>query len=239
MEKQIDVCSYDVLPDGSMKPSAVQKYCQQIGLDDLSAYGASYQEMRKKSMVFVLMRLSMDFIKPVCSGEKLLVRTNAYKTDGVMFYRDYEFYRDGEPVIAVDSRWVLINFETRALLRSSQYCYGMEESEPAVQLPMIPRRIQLNGEDLKVKRTVHLTQTDENRHLNNCVYADILLDEAPVDLDKQRIRTLSILFDHEAYWKDELELRYQKQDNGFLVAADDLTTGKPCFQASCVLEKRG
>ncbi len=230
-EIRTSIASYDVLPDGTMKPSALQRYCQQAALDDTTAVGATYHAMRERGMVFVLMRLSADFLKPVVSGDEVMIRTHAYKCDGVMFYRAFEMYRGDELVASADTRWVLIDYVKRTILRPTQYVFPLRETQPDAELPPIERRILLTNADKTVFRTVRLTEMDENRHLNNCVYSDWAIDDAPIDFERERIKYLCIHFEHEAHWKDELELAYQGGGEECRLQAKNRTTGQPCFSA--------
>lgn len=237
MEHTIKICSYDVLPDGTVKPSALQRYFQQVALDDVAASGATYPAMREHSMVFVLTKLRMDIVRPICSGDIISLRTYPYKVEGVTFFRAFELWRGEELVGYADSRWVLINYERRTILRPSELPFPLTPQMPSVALAKMPRRISPTGTpEHIVTRRVLLTELDENYHLNNCCYSDYLLDHVPADVLRTPVRSLCILFDHEAYLGDTLELRYQRVEEGFTVEAVDLTTEKSCFQALMALD---
>lgn len=236
-EQLISICSYDVLPDGTVKPSALQRYFQQIALDDVAASGATYPAMREHSMVFVLTKLRMDLVRPIRSGDTIRLCTFPYKIEGVNFFRAFELWRGEELVGFADSRWVLLNYERRTILRPSELPFPLTPQMPTVSLAAMPRRIAPStSPDNTVTRRVLLTEVDENRHLNNCCYSDYLLDHLPADVLRTPVRTLCILFDHEAYLGDTLELRYQRIEEGFTVEAVDLTTEKSCFQALLALD---
>lgn len=236
-EQTILICSYDVLPDGNVKPSAMQRYFQQIALEDIAACGATYSALRALSMVFVLTKLRLDFIKPIRSGDTLLLRTYPYKIEGVTFFRAFELWRDGEVVGSADSRWVLLNYERRTIMRPSELPFRIPEALPMVELAPLPRRIAIHGApDCTTARNVLLTEVDENHHLNNCCYSDYVIDHAPLDVCSNPIRSFCILFDHEAYLGDTLDICYQCNEGGFTAVAMDQTTGKPCFQAIFTLD---
>ncbi len=235
-ESTIKICSYDVLPDGRVKPSALQRYFQQIALEDVAEQGASYQNMRRHSMVFVITKLRMDFYKPVCSGDQLILRTYPYKVEGVTFFRAFELWNGEELVCNADSRWVLINYQKRTILRPSDLPYEIKASAPRSVLAAIPRRVSQTDVEQTVMRKVLLTELDENRHLNNCYYSDYLLDHAPINVCETPVKSMCILFDHEAYLGDGIELRYQKTSEGFTAIAWNKTLEKPCFQSIFALD---
>lgn len=237
MEKTISVCSYDVLPDGHIKPSAMQRYMQQLAREDLATCGATYEAMREQSMVFVIIKLRMDFFADVMDGDTLLLKTYPYKVEGVTWFRSFEAYKNGELVMTADSRWVLINFETRAILRPTELRFSYPPTEAPREYPPIPRRILLSGApEHEAQRRIYLTQTDENRHLNNCVYSDLAIDDAPVDFDGKRISSICLLFEREAVEGETLILRYEKTENGFVAVADNASDGKTCFRTVFALD---
>lgn len=235
-EQYITICSYDVLPDGYVKPSALQRYFQQIALEDIAACGATYKALREHSMVFVITKLRIDFLQSIESGDHIVLRTFPYKTEGVTFFRAFELYKDGTLAATADSRWVLINYQKRSILRPSDLPFVIDQSVPTAELPPIPRRIaQKNAEDISL-RTVRLTEVDENKHLNNCMYSDYVIDHAPFNVCDAKIQALYIIFEHEAYLGDTLELRYERTEDGFTTVAYNKTTAKPCFQAAFALD---
>lgn len=236
LEQTITICSYDVLPDGNIKPSALQRYFQQIALEDIAAQGATYSALREHSMVFVITKLRIDFLQALRSGDRIVLRTFPYKTEGVTFFRAFEVYKDGALAAFADSRWVLINYQKRTILRPSDLPFVLKQSAPSVQLLPIPRRILQKNVEHTAIRTVRLTEVDENKHLNNCVYSDYVIDHAAINVCDATIKALCILFDHEAYLGDELEIRYEQTDDGFTAVATDKTTAKPCFQAAIALD---
>ena len=237
MEKILTVCSYDVLPDGHIKPSAMQRYMQQLAREDLDCCGATYEAMREQSMVFVIIKLRMDFLLDIRCGDTLLLKTFPYKVEGVTWFRSFEAYRNGELVMTADSRWVLINYKTRAILRPSELKFPYSSVEAPREYPPIPRRIPFSGTPFcETQRRIYLTQTDENHHLNNCVYSDLALDDAPIETDGKRIKTVCILFEREATVGETLNLRYEKTEDGFAAAATLASDGKPCFQTLFALD---
>ena len=231
LERKLTVCTYDVLPDGNLKPSAFQKYCQQIAVDDVSATGATYRALKERGMAFVLMRYAAAFPKEVRATDEVVLKTHAYKCDGVMFYRCFELHRDGDLVAVADTRWVLLDIRKRTILRPAQYTFRIEETAPGAPLPEIDRRIPVEKTDARAERRVRFTEMDENGHLNNCSYTDWAIDDAPLDLDRVRIKSVCIHFDHEAYRDDLLELSYQKNPDGCSLNAFDRTENRSCFSA--------
>lgn len=236
-EQNILICSYDVLPNGTVKPSALQRYFQQIALEDIAACGATYSALRTHSMVFVLTKLRVDFTEPICSGETVLLRTHPYKVEGVTFFRAFELWKGERLIGSADSRWVLLNYEKRTIMRPSDLPFDIPTSVPSAEPLVIPRRISLNGvAETSQLRTVLLSEVDENHHLNNCCYSDYVIDYAPMNVCDHNIKTFCILFDHEAYLGDVLELQYQKNPDGFTAVAINKTTGKSCFQSVFTLD---
>ncbi len=235
-ETQIKICSYDVLPNGKIKPSALQKYFQEIALEDISDHGGSYQNMRRNSMVFVLTKLRIDFYKDILASDVLTLKTFPYKVEGVTFFRAFELWKGETLVCNADSRWVLINYNTRTILRPTELPYQIPQNQPSVQPNEMPRRIAQTEIAHTVSRKVLLTETDENQHLNNCCYSDYLLDHAPMDVCQAPLKAMCIIFEREALLHDEIELRYQTVADGFIATAWNKTKENRCFQAIFTLD---
>ncbi len=76
---------------------------------------------------------------------------------------------------------------------------------------------------------------DENNHLNNAYYSDIVADFAPVSLYDHWISGLQIAFLSEARLGDTLAVGVQERESGFLLTARNGRTGANCFEAQATV----
>lgn len=237
IEKKISVASFDVYPNSTMKPSALQHYMQQLAREDCDAMGYTYKMMREVNMVFVITKLGLKMNKPVFAYDELTVRTYQNRVSGITWEREFEFYRDGEEIIHATTQWVVVKYDTRQLVRPRDF--PGEIVSAGLECNSIPLPRAFDTADLAPagERVVRLSDLDENDHLNNCVYSDISLDILPFDRKESYVSEMFIIFRQEARIGDVLLLSSAEKEGRYVVSAYNSTGDKPCFEAECVLGK--
>ena len=239
LEKSYRVASYDVSPDGLIKVSALQKYMQQLAREDCNGYGATYENMRRDNMVFVITKLGLELYTDIHSEDVITMRTYNNKIEGVQFNREFEITKNGKLAAVASTYWVLLNFEKRTVVRPKLFNYPLSSYNIKDKGIEIPRSIfdgQGNVIEAGVRKVV-FSDLDENNHLNNCVYSDIALDYSPFDLSQCTIRKVLINFVHEARFGDELNISIVRGENSYCVNAHNITKDKPCFEAELTFTK--
>ena len=233
LEKKITVASFDVYPNSTLKPSALQRIMQQIAREDCDQIGCTYNAMREVNMVFVLTKLGIDIKKPIFAYDELTVRSYHNKVSGITSVREFEFFRDGEEIIHATTQWVIVQFDTRKLVRPREFPFDLTEHNIDCATIDIPRAIVSDGElEERGRRVVRLSDLDENDHLNNCVYSDISMDFIDsYNRTSNYVNHLKIIFRHEARINDSLTVSVGKNGSLNTVFAYNETTDMPCFEA--------
>ena len=231
-ETTLTITSFDVLPNSTMKPSSLLRYMQQVAREDCNQNGCTYSFMRAQNTVFVLTKLGFDLCRPLREGETLTIRTYNNRITGIIFDREYDFFVGDENVGHASTYWVLVRYDTRALVRPAEFpvtFYSHEIDCPTVE---IPRRFGNEDAAPAGERLVRVSDLDENNHLNNCTYADIALDALP-DFDglDRAVTGCRILFSNEAKRGQTLALSVKQSDTTAGVCALNTTTQKPCFDS--------
>ena len=237
LEKNITVASFDVYPNSTLKPSALQKIMQQLAREDCDAMGCTYNQMRDVNMVFVLVKLGIDIKKPIFAYDELKARTYHNRVSGITSVREFEFYRDGEEIIHATTQWVIVKYDTRRLVRPKEFPFELTEHNIDCATIEIPRSLDAKELTEREERIVRLSDLDENDHLNNCVYSDISLDILPYDRKEDYVKEIRIIFQHEAKIGDTLKLSSDEKGGRFVVSAYNSTTEMNCFEADFVLGK--
>lgn len=237
IERKISVASFDVYPNSTMKPSALQHYMQQLAREDCDEMGCTYNMMRDVNMVFVMTKLGINVNKPVFAYDELTVRTYNNRISGIIFEREFEFYRNGEEVIHATTQWVIVKYDTRKLVRPRDFPFPIPECNYDCATIDIPRSLDAKELPECGERVVRLSDLDENDHLNNCVYSDISLDFLPYDRKQDYVKNIRIIFHHEAKIGDVLKIAATEKDGKFVVSAFNSTSESNCFEADCVLAK--
>ena len=237
IERKITVASFDVYPNSTMKPSALQHYMQQLAREDCDAMGYTYKMMREVNMVFVMTKLGIKASKPVFAYDELTVKTYQNRVNGIIWEREFEFYRDGEEIIHATTQWVVVKYDTRQIVRPRDFPGNIVSCELDCNTIEIPRSLVTDSLSPVGERVVRLSDLDENDHLNNCVYSDISLDVLPYDRKEDYVQEIYIIFRQEAKIGDVLSLSSSEKESRFTVCAYNSTGEKPCFEAECVLGK--
>lgn len=237
IEKSFSVASFDVYPNSTLKPAALQRYMQQVAREDCDNLGCTYINMRDVNMVFVMTKLHISVEKPIFAYDEITVRTFNNRISGVTFEREFEFFRNGEKVIHATTQWVIVKYDDRSIVRPKSFPFEIPAHNlDCGSLPM-PRNIVSDGEtEERGQRTVRLSDLDENDHLNNCIYSDIAMDFiSEYDRATDYVKDVKIIFRQEARVNDVLSVSCgtKSDENGisYTVSAYNTSGDKPCFDA--------
>ena len=233
LERNLKITSFDVYPNSTVKPSALQRHMQQLAREDCDERGCTYPFMRGLNTVFVITKLGMELYRPIYEGEEITFRTYNNSVAGITFDREFEFLSDGKEIGRCTSLWVLVHYDTRALVRPRDFPFEFEQTKFDCRIIDVPRSIPHEGAEPCGNRIVRLSDLDENNHLNNCVYPDIALDSLDVfDGLVKYVSGYSIIFRHESRRGDVLELSARQDANGASVFAHNATSGNACFESA-------
>ena len=190
------ITGHEVLQDGRVKPSAVLKFMQDAATIDAGNLGADYGSMRKDDMIFVISKVMVSFKRIPRLDEELEIRTWNGKIQGVSFNRDFVMYIDGEVVARATTRWVLVSYSDRRILRPDALKAAILTNTDE-EIGIEPERRIKIPDEIEPLRTIYhptLTDMDTNGHVNNSRYADYLVDYCGIDLLDKEIKAFEIHF---------------------------------------------
>ena len=219
--KNIEVDIHDVDFNGVARTSSLMRYIQSAAQSQLTDNGLSYDTLKSRKRAFILSRIKMEFSETVRAYEKLRATTFPCDSRGFSFLRCYSLERDGNTIGKAVSVWALIDTETRALVKVSDFELGLQTYSP---LDITLTRISHPTEMIKVgEYTVQYGNTDQNRHMNNTAYPDMFSNFLP--LENKRIRSISISYLAEAPVGDTLSV-YRGYLNGIYYFRIQRSDGK-------------
>ena len=236
LEKIVHFQSFDLAPDHHPRPGAVLRYMQQLAREHMNSFGHTYYSMLEDGMVFIMTRLSIQRFTDVPGEKDLRLVTGANGVHGASFYRSFALYDGEELLLTCHTEWVLLDFANRRILRPSALKWDAPE-DPVLCGDLTAQRLMppVDGELIaRDERKVYLSMLDENDHLNNCVYADIIFDTLPADLSW---REFSLNFLKEARRGEILSVVAEKTDEGVFVRGE-LPDGATSFRARLLTEER-
>ena len=141
-------------------------------------------------------RIGVVLHSPLYGYEDLFAETWAVPSRGYSFLRCHRLLRGEDVVCEATSVWALLELDTHKPLRVSEHNPNFD----TVDTPdlAMPERIRISHEDVSLlgKYTVRYADTDQNAHMNNTAYADMLCGF--LDLHGKYVDRFSINYYQEA-----------------------------------------
>lgn len=204
------VDSHDVDFNGIARASSLMRYMQECAGAHLSGCGSSNDALRASGRAFLLSRFSAGFYEKITAYQKIAVETWACESRGYSFNRCYRILCNDKVVAEASSVWALVNIETRRPIRVCEFETDLG-TEDMLALDVPPRIVCPKTElmHLRDEHTVCYRELDENVHMNNTYYADMLCDT--LNMSGKRIYRMSINFLNEAKHRDALNIYASEQ----------------------------
>lgn len=181
---------------------------QEVSTRHCTLLGVTPERYEATHTAFLLAKLCARVHLDIPAGEEVTVVTTPSAPVRAVYHR-YTAIMLGEDKLAaeVDARWVLVDTQTRRILRKAPPELGLPfgaSSVPELEVS-IPKP---QGKPVLVGREKALySRCDQNRHLNNTRYADILCDYLPPERFFQgSVRELRISYHREVPMGGTLEL---------------------------------
>ena len=209
IEQTVDVHDLDF--NGVAKTSSIMRYIQSAAQSQLTDNGMSYDELRDMNRAFILSRVKLEVKKPLRAHAPITAISYPCESRGYSFLRCYELYSDGETVARAISVWALINTESRALVRVSDFELGLPTLPP---LDLAMRALKLPSDITDIGGYgVHYGDVDQNMHMNNTKYPDMYSNFLP--LEGKMISSISISYCAEAKLGEKLRVQRAVADGGY------------------------
>lgn len=231
--EQIFINRHDADFMGYLKPGSLLRYAQQVATDQNTHLGFTPEFFVENHFVYLLAKQALEFYRVPRIDETLTVTTVPEKSRRAVNKR-LTLVQDeqGKEVAFVDSRWVLVDTETRRIMRRASPLtepYWNDRVERELE-QNFPRAQELT--DMPPRRADYLL-CDLNGHLNNCCYADLACTAVPLEqVRRAPIRTMRIVYHREVPLGQMLSLAFGAAEGGWytLGTRED---GEKAFEAFC------
>ncbi len=195
-ERTLTIAPADCGGGGVLSPSGILLMMQNAATDACDRMGLTYDVLREEyGVVFVATGQAVRFARALKAGETVRVRTDPIQVHGPFFLRQTLFY-DAAGAVAAEAQaaWALMDAKTGAVRRSTLVRDRFDLRADAVPFCNAARLHFETATTERERYTVTAADADVNGHMNNTVYARLLLRCMP------EVTTVS-----------EFGIRYRKQ----------------------------
>ena len=232
---------HDTDANRCVRPSKILEYMQETANRQCECSGLPLEKLRdEKGLAFILGALSMNIYKPLHAYEDIEVNTWCKEAKSYIFMRYFEIMRGGEKIAEAASTWVLIDLESKSMVRASSYdffdgkFYYDEPVDPAVLLPKA--RIAKDAPLSTVgQRKIVYSDIDYNMHMNNTHYPDMLcdhLDEMTAENTAYTVGAMSLSYLKESHLGATLTVtRGEMREDGNIEMRTIGEAGETCLEA--------
>lgn len=224
-----------------VRPSKIVEYMQETANRQCEASCLPLEWLRdEKGLAFILGSISVNIYQPLHAYEEIEVKTWCKEAKSYIFMRYFEIVRGGEKIAEASSTWVLIDLNTKSMVRAASYdfldgCFYYDEPvDPSVLLPKA--KIAKDAELFEVgKRKIAYSDIDYNMHMNNTHYPDMICDFLSEMTDKEnpcRVSAMSLSFLKESPLGATLTaMRGEMTENGIVNVRTLNEFGDTCLEA--------
>ena len=232
---------HDTDANRCVRPSKIVEYMQETANRQCESSGLPLEKMRdEKGLAFILGAISINIYKPLHAYEDIEVNTWCKEAKSYIFMRYFEILRGGEKIAEASSTWVLIDLNTKNMVRACNYdflsdkFYYDELVDPAVLLPKA--KIAKDAAMREVgKRKIMYSDIDYNMHMNNTHYPDMVcdyLDEMVDENNAYRVSGMSLSYLKESPLGATLTVtRGEMREDGAIEVRTLNEDGEACLEA--------
>ena len=196
---------------GRCRPASLLRFAQDAAGSHCLELGTDWDTMASKGLFWAVIRQRLEVTRLPQTGETVTVKTWPMPTTRVAYPRATEGYdADGNVLFKVISLWVIMDQETRAMIRPDRSGVDVEGIVLGGELPA---PAGLNPKDLpeETLRTVGFTELDINGHMNNARYLDWVCDLLASDFHRDHpMKAVTICYLSEALEGQQISLRCEK-----------------------------
>lgn len=162
-----------------LRPSALLGIVQEAACMSADELGFGYADLKPRDFGFIIVNTYCECKRPIRLGESLTVQTWPLPPRHVFFERDYRILSGDEDVVAVASRWCLVDLRNFSLLPPEYMGEAHERCPYRAEKTTVPPAWKIPR--VRDGRTVYEMKVcgshcDHYLHANNAQYADFFFN---------------------------------------------------------------
>lgn len=204
---ELPVFEYEEDMFGNLKLSNLLRKLQEMASYDVLKLGFTHDKLEELGVIHVLVWNSIEIVRDLHVGEKLVFFTSPREPKGSRMYRDiWAEDEEGNRVVEASTIWACINPINRTILEPSDSIVPYKLQEKNIQIEDAKKIRRRKNMPFLGTRETRFSDMDVNRHMNNCQYADLFCDFSGVDFEKYQVGCFRINYRKEIYMGDLVEL---------------------------------
>ena len=163
-----------VIGDKTLSAQEIMSILEGAAGGDTARWEVSTEQMAKRfSAVWMIVRCVVNLKSPITGPGEVICRTCHRGFNGVLAYRDYDLFLNGELVGTVVQAWIISDIATRKMLRPKNLPgFVLPDSEDPRDT-LISKLITPNDLTSVGSYTVVPSDIDANGHMNNSRYLSV------------------------------------------------------------------
>jgi acyl-ACP thioesterase len=215
--------SSDTDINSTLRPSAFLNLAQEAANINAQDMGFGYDELREANTAWILSRVHVIFHKLPKWRDQINIQSWHKGQKSLFYLRDFIVTNpEGEKLISSTTSWLVLNLETRRLVRNSAVADKLaesinedviEEMAPKVQVPKDIEPV------LAMEHKVVYSDLDVNQHVNNVMYTVWAMDAVGLEVTTQKpLKELKINFNNEIKPGDTVQIyKYEISPEVFII----------------------
>ena len=199
---------YDTDASWRLKPTSFMNLAQEAAGQHAVHLGFGYDELIKTNTAWIISRMHIEFVDTPQWREQVTLTTWHKGLNRLFYLRDFIMTdAQGNPKVKATSSWLVLNLETRRLVRDPELMEdGTVNAEDVIETPADKVQMPKDVEPvLALEHVVAYSDVDMNAHANNAMYMQWAMDAVEYDLAASHpLKELTINFNHETKAGDKV-----------------------------------
>ena len=199
--QNFNIPSYNVDMSWRLKPASFMDLAQEAANQHANILGFGYDDLIASRTAWVLSRMHVEFTDTPKWREEMTLTTWHKGLNRLFFLRDFLMTdKEGNPRVKATTSWLVINLDTRRLVRDPQLLEdGTICSENVLETPadkvVMPKDAEVN---LVMEHAVAYSDLDMNGHVNNAMYMQWAMNAVNYEISSEKpVKEFTINFNHE------------------------------------------
>lgn len=206
--------SYFINRTGHLSPPFMFFQMQDIAWKHSNILGFGYTHLQEKNQIWALSRIFVKIERLPKWNEEFILETWPRGNDNFFGYRDFNFIdKSGESIIKATSSWVVIDLNTKRMVRLSGF-----DSFPDLSESVFSRNAdKVNSPESSsplIFTPVLYSEIDINQHFNTGKFIERIIDSYNSSFhEKHELEELEMNFLKEGLLKDSIAIKKQELNN--------------------------